>query len=578
MATSHPTEVEHLERFSIIHLSLQEIATGDAPDEGASTEELGESILYNFLPGTGSNEVGTLPGLDVAVRLAGMVTALWSLPLSLGAPQQRHFQFVRLSNHNLLLTLLEDNVLAVTQFSKGALVTPEAMVSLIKRHYNIFGLTSGGGIDKRLRSNSSSTTVPDGSCAYPGMRKLFAFHRKIRKQRETAHVQGGSSMVEELDRIRSQLPVSKLRSDLKEHFDMFCLEWEGLRRQNPVCGRSIINRTPFPIQRSSCLHWFDNDSTCIHLKGKMTEFFETSDEDNNAALGVSIFTQGQFLCTVVPPAVNFAISSEDACLTMHYLASIRHQLPTEHPPQEAGFIRRTLGGFLQGGNSNHVSGFLGPPPLSMLGAAVQDIPTCTVGKGVNNLVWVPSLTLGDVKASIRACLYSHGEYSVLLYLDPARETSYTSTLGKFLSYILDLKPPESSVDLLESWNRPGQEIIWVDRKRQRTVVYSSQRSSRAGQERIHPDDRYRLASLLSLDTLLALDDAIGHSILESPSRYESCTLLWRKWLVSRAQDGRELYVILDARHFVTIHDVTKAMEEIERHFAMDTGSSDPSTT
>ena len=36
----------YIERFAIIHLSLQEQSTGSAPDEGASIEELAESILF----------------------------------------------------------------------------------------------------------------------------------------------------------------------------------------------------------------------------------------------------------------------------------------------------------------------------------------------------------------------------------------------------------------------------------------------------------------------------------------------------------------------------------------------------
>eukprot|EP00977_Amphora_coffeiformis_P013414 scaffold3505_cov170-Amphora_coffeaeformis.AAC.11 len=571
MTSRNEQKLGYLERFAILHMSLQELSTGSGPDEGASVEELAESILYYYVAGSGSQKSepkGRESG--AAVRLAGLATAFWSLPKTItsppSSPSNNQFQFVTLSNCTLLLTVLEHEILAVAQFSKDAHVTPQAMAADIRRHYRLFCLFGGGRIHCRLKAGAGQSEVMEDAEAYPGMKKLFELHHKKQKlcNRRGGLVKAGSELAliqSELDRIRSSLPITALQADLREHFDMFCTEWESLRATNPACGRSFIHQTPSPIPGTLSTRLLKRDVSLAFKEKLETVLLETA-KISDTIWGIAVFAQGQFYKDVVSHPNKFDLDIETSCLAMYYLSSMRQNLPTDHEPAAAGFLRRTLGGLLQGERDDDSGTFLKPPPLSMLSTTVQEISYCSLGE---ELVWTPLLTLDDEERSVRVSLYNRGNYAFVIYLDPSKESGYSSALKSFATLLVE-KIEYRPVSMDDNWDRVGQDILLLDRRRQTTILYSSRKATRRDGAMAYPDERYQPASLLSLDTLLALDDAMQQAILESPARYEMCTLLRHNWLVCRARDGRELFVVLDSKHYVTIQDVTVAVNEIEKHF------------
>jgi hypothetical protein len=288
-------------------------------------------------------------------------------------------------------------------------------------------------------------------------------------------------------------------------------------------------------------------------------------EQNKAILGVSVFVTGLFERTICSEPA-FCIDTETTHLVMHHLSSVWQRLPKEHEPASAGFLRRTLGGLLQGDRRIGKGSFLSPPLLSMLSTSVREIPFCTLN---DEDIWIPSVSIKKETESVHVCLYNVGNYDFVIYLDPFCKKVFPQALSAFCVSINDIsfpKPFETS----EKWDRAGQMIIWVNRPGHRVILYSSLCSARKSSADPYPDIRYDLASSLSLDTLLAMDEAMQHAIQNFPSSYEACTLSRNNWLVCRAHSGNELYAILDVKHFVTIQDVSVAMEEIEHHFALTT--------
>lgn len=547
----------HLERFAIVHLSLKEIATGSGLDEGASNEELAESILYYFHARSRTLAVENTKDARIssaAVRMAGLAAALWSFPASLTASESStlsdSYQFVKMTNFNLLLVLLEKNILAVVQLSKKALVTPQAMAANIQRQYCLYDLFGDASVQE--------------SCQHSGMKELYTLYKERRKEVGKSGSEGAAAMnsvQEKIDRIQCALPITALRSELREYFDMFCAEWESIRQVFPACARSIVQCTPcmlpgsLPLSRRTVSTMNTTDWST-----KLGEILEA----NEALLGVSVFVDGLFEDTATSTESDFTINNKTACLIMHYLSSVRQRFPNEHEPAAAGFLRRTLGGFLQGDPEDDKGAFLKPPPLSMLSTSVQEVPFCSLE---NEDVWTPRVTFRERTKTIHACLFFRSNHAFVIYLNAVKKNDFPNALLNFGAFIDNESFPKPTW-LAEARERTGQTVIWIDRPRQRTILGGSSGTPKTMQTTLNVDERYELASSLSLDTLLALDDAMQHAIHHSTERYESCTLLKHNWLVCRAQNGQELYAVLDVKHFVTIQDVSVAMKEIEQQFSL----------
>jgi hypothetical protein len=539
----------NLERFLIVHLSLKETATGSGVEEDASLEELAESILYYFHAGQVADARESRTS-SAPVRLAGLGTALWSFPDSLTMTEphrsKRRFQFVRLSNSNLLLTRLDKDILGIAQFSKKALVTPQAMAANFHRQYRLYALFGKTSIQ--------------ASCQHPSMKEVYRLYKSKRKAMQSSDETDtgiGKQMQEELDNLHSTLPINRLRTELGEHFDMFCAEWENIQQFLPASGRSVVHLTPplIPGSQPLCaltqqMKTNDERENLVHLC-----------EQNEAILGFSVFVNGLFEQTVSSGSI-LSVDVETAHLIAHHLSSILHRFPKECKATSAGFLRRTLGGLLQGECENVKGSFLSPPPLSMLSAMVQEIPFCTLD---DKRIWTPHISLEDSAQPIQVCLYNYGNHAFVIYLDPASTNSFPQALSNFCESVNEVPYPKP-MGVCDKWEKPGQTIIWIDRPHHRAILYSSMCTPRKFSADLYIDMRHNLASSLSLDMLLAVDDAMQHAIYNFPNRYEACTLLRHNWLVCRAQEGKELYVILDVKQYVTIQDVSLAMKEIEQKF------------
>jgi hypothetical protein len=556
-----------LQRCAVIHLALKEIATGSGTDEAASLAELAEAILY-FYESDGNSSEASLRSSPDAIRFVGIASAFWSLPTSLGGRTPTSLQTVALSESSLLLIPLEDHVLAVFQFAKDARVTPEAVAAATCRHYQLFCLCSGGGIDYRLRGPRTPglPQEKDGNSIYPGMRELFDLYRQKRKllyRIGDSSVESNSvkPIEEELQRLGSTLPIHYLRRDLREHFDIFCADWESNRSSNPAYGRSIIHRMPSPVPGSCSTYRLET----VPEAWKESIRAVLENKHGEGILGVSAFAHGQFQETMLVDK-EFKISTESHCLLMHYLSSIREQIPADHEPAAAGFLRRTLGGLLkEGGRAS--AGFLAPPPLSMLNVSVQEAAVCVLRNSQEDdetNVWIPLMTLCEIDRVVRICLYSIGDFDFIVYLDPDSDAMHSHALNEFSQRVAETSV--INVGLRREWDRVGQDVIWVDRRRHRTLLCSCRKWTKKSASKNHPDERYQLASHLSLDTLLALDQAIDSAVRAFPRPYNCCTLLRQNWLVCHSRDGVELYVVLDGKQYVTIHDVEGAIDEIQQDF------------
>lgn len=266
-----------------------------------------------------------------------------------------------------------------------------------------------------------------------------------------------------------------------------------------------------------------------------------------------------------------------------------------------------------------VDGFLAPPPLSFLSAL--DEPNGFQCLSKEGLVWAPPVcmpvTTGHeiTHLDARICLYSRGVVSVLLYFsraDPEGPTSYQTMFhdveGKLASALVgnSSSPDEisnkatGSLNVIKHvitkvWQVQGQEVIVIDRVDQSLLLFADPRHNDEGKVHERPtrqaknrseqlihstppafescsssplglDCRYRLASQLSLDSLLAFDDAMDeiHQSNRDGSHapYEICTLLSNRWVYAFAQDQKELYAIFDSAFFVTVADVQHAAQRI----------------
>ena len=154
------------------------------------------------------------------------------------------------------------------------------------------------------------------------------------------------------------------------------------------------------------------------------------------------------------------------------------------------------------------------------------------------------------------------------------------------------------------WEVPGQDVIAIDRGDQTLTLFADPQLYEGQTKREHDgptkrvfkaktstaspprvfqspvsdnsstqqlvlelDCRYRIASQLSPDSLLAFDDAMddvqqakragGHT-----KPYEMCTLLSNRWVYAFAKGDRELYALFDSAFFVTVADVQNAALEI----------------
>lgn len=297
--------------------------------------------------------------------------------------------------------------------------------------------------------------------------------------------------------------------------------------------------------------------------------------------------------------------------------------------------------------------FVPSPPTFMLGTYDQ---THSIEFGDTN-IWTPRVHLplaeiSGVKETDSKCgedddeesVVSHHHlavfevmgFSFLLFLDlpPLQEDSHE--IQRFFGNLEDelsgaaadafhettLPPDEFSSRLAEYKKKPGQDIVFLDRSKQRmALLLNPGRGSRSkkpnrsskpptnnintrrfmgfgpkrrvdtattigtgGQAPSHRsttlewsalglDCRHLLASRLPLDVCLAFDDTIHETFLQRTNAtivtpFENCTSVPNGWIYAFALDQKEIYVFFDNSIYVTVTDVQSAVLQIKEMFGV----------
>jgi hypothetical protein len=257
-----------VERLMIVHQGLSPNSASGGFDEAASNDELCEQILYyhqfdRMFP----SDTRCRYTNDDAIKFAGFCGALYSIQSTIDSqmnadvsPGASATKEVYLSTCTLVFIPLESSetggILAVAQIPRrpklekmdkkknqskknNSLVedhlTPKEIRYKLEKAHDLFKLTNGGGIHKRLLSKiniehegkEDSDTTP----AYPGMNKLFEILKNLRKSHMRRNQNPASDVDESLETIQDLekqlkaltdvLPIDALRLDLRQFYDSF---------------------------------------------------------------------------------------------------------------------------------------------------------------------------------------------------------------------------------------------------------------------------------------------------------------------------------------------------------------------
>lgn len=342
-------------------------------------------------------------------------------------------------------------------------------------------------------------------------------------------------------------------------------------------------------------------------------------------LGVTVFVGGQLLIPTRTLNNQHTISNETATMLTGYMAHFQFQMLRQRdsavvssggsltPPRKSplrpfalSFAADDMDDPLPSHFTASEGGFLAPPPLSFL-SALDESNALECSRG---FVWAPPVSLPVridsemTHMDARTCLFSRGDFSYLLFLtraDPEEPTSYQAVfqdVEEQLAATLDIFAPlpdqaSSGSDgfnevkhmATKLWEVRGQEVIAIDRGDQTLTLFGDPRfdeTKRDHRTRLSKsatpfkspnatdtlDCRYRLASQLSLDSLLAFDDAMDEVQrykrveAEVTKPFEMCTLLSNRWVYAFAYGEKELYALFDSAYVVTVADVQHAARQI----------------
>jgi len=430
-----------IQRILIFHLHLYERCMDGKPlSESASEEEISEQILYYHRerrPLTGdssskkSYESSTREDAEPpsqsqeAINFLGLCTALYSLPSSMGAVEDRT-QEIYFGNASLVFLSLEGTtellaVAEVARFTKqwkeslpvgGA--NPLAIRRSIEQCHRLFCLLRGGGIMNRLWQTTS-----DSECPCPSMSELFGSLRLLRKinekieraqdERESSLLNEKRLIQERIKALRKSLPIQKLRRDLDVHYRQYLGDLGIVAERNGGPGRCVVEHIPAPIAQDSLE--YATQSHPLHLSSDASASMEHSirklllastGNSSPKLLGVVTFHEGQFLHTILSDrslctslhgfrdlSASYTVKESTVCSIMQHMASHRMKMrllarsaPMASAPNRIGLKRLalTIGSIADGTpqrfdltSSTSPSsdgpvrgGYLQPPPAFML--------------------------------------------------------------------------------------------------------------------------------------------------------------------------------------------------------------------
>lgn len=377
-----------IERVLIFHLHLPEkCSNGKSLGEGASVDEISESILYYHrdhrcgIESPDEQADGKLHAphsqvslTEEAVQFLGLCTALQSLPASLGDPdlQNDKSDEIYFGNSTLVFIPLESSqeVLAVVQvarlYQNGNKLdsgggNPLAVRASIERCHRLFCMLRGGGIVHRLEQNENSEDKEPNGSPYPGMGKIFVLLKESRRLKDQlSRDQRRANSQDTLDNqvllvqleiraLRKTLPIQAVRRDLDAHYKEFLSNLSVIVSRNGGASRCLVENVPNPIAQDSGNHVFQSFpsdassysvvSLGLALRRMLLKDFTKSPSNDPHLLGVSTFHKGQlvythlldefirerFACNSELPS-GFNVSNETVCLLMSYMASYRTKM------------------------------------------------------------------------------------------------------------------------------------------------------------------------------------------------------------------------------------------------------------
>lgn len=583
--------------------------------------------------------------------------------------------------------------------NNGALrATPSATRAAVSQCHQLFCILRGGGIHQHLRSYQSPDSTTDKPLSdsnipvYQGMADVLHWLAHPEDEQywnnETNHKPSTPyrRLIDRMNVIWEELPISSLRRDLRVHYDAFVGELEQRASIHNVALRNIIERIPAPIPKPDGSHLRSSVPVVIDdLEQQQESFMDalsvfflettappsssgTAEEQRKTSIlrGLSVFWDGTLVSTFAcKDSLSPVVSDTSARLLLGYMSAFRYRLvqsstiqqssshgskgrsnssspsrPTTGLPQLVFSLGSRLEdkpemkiSFVDDGLTpiQQYASFLPPPPLSFLSALDDIIALEGPSTSTSSRVWGLPVTfptsMPNESANLLAVMYYHGNFDLLFYLSPPTppettkgddtpDFSYAQSLFKNFVTVADqvLAPKIDTTTLWQRleplqfhrfhWKDPGIEIVFIDGNNGSLTLYSdecipSSHSKLVLKERIKPgprgiladvnkssrsqlpgseyvaavdslttalglDCRYMLASHLSVDTILALDEAIDQVRRQKKGgRYESCSFLAQHWMYCHTDgNGGEVYILLDASKYVTLTDVQTISREI----------------
>jgi hypothetical protein len=186
------------------------------------------------------------------------------------------------------------------------------------------------------------------------------------------------------------------------------------------------------------------------------------------------------------------------------------------------------------------------------------------------------------KDDAEASHHSKTDESSALDSKPGRDIIFLDRQFQYLVLISDLLDDverKAGNTKEQQQQTKGRGLFFLSRNGQHAPDTSPARrteqsiSSNARISSLEPNCRYQLAAQLSLDSLLALEDAMDEVRLRTTSEqcsgetpFQMCTLLAKRWVYTYKEGGKELYVLFDSAFFVTVADVQNEAQRIREEF------------
>jgi hypothetical protein len=589
-----------IQRLLIIHLKLFELSTGNLSlAEDASNEELCESILYYK-----SDKVSSTDNHPrEALQFAGLCEALYALPCEISPPNE-FTKHVYLDQSTLAFQLLEaSGVLAVAEISRANVDqprgTPLAVRALLTNSHRTFCLTRGGGVHRRLL-DGPRTKDTESNIQYGGMDRFYDLQKRKRKLVDKRAVSNKhaseqlESLLLSIKALSEELPIRKLREDLRVHYDALLADVSLLAIENFGSCRNSVEMLPppcTPVIRSS------DSSVSLsrlafaqeQLSLQIQKFLDRQRIQNERVkiVAVSVIFGGRLLSTQTITSLKEDVSSINHAYlmaVMSYLFSFRskmlqRQQAVERDNDNSAKTKRTLGSLISELFSSLKEAqlpdkvkemsprhFLPPPPLSLLSST--DSVGNFEGPGASR-VWMPLVSLPlrsklgeETHLDLRACLYDADPLFFLLLTSRSSEdeleTAYTHALDDFEKDAANAACMAAH-ELKEEqkvFQQAGHDIIVVDREKHECSIYTG--STTDGIRQLH--ERIALRHALGF---LSFSNSQQSLQVPAPQLYRDYT--------------GQSPLALDARHLLTsaltpdtLHALDDAIEEVSRLELKDT--------